>query len=147
MPDPKGKMKRSTEPKDAYQSLFEPGFEIAAWCRDKNAETPPEQVHFIVHWPVDFDDLPPLAIRFKGPDTLGFFIEELTRYRRKVWPHCELIEGEINLNLILKALQDQPDQEPRPGLDELIEKTHELKPQGKLHLFGKDWNYTTDGTK
>lgn len=95
MVKPKAKIKRSDKPKKGYITLFEPQFEIAAWCRDNNAELPPEQVHFIIHWPADFDGIPPMAIRFIGPDTLGFLIEELTRYRRTVWPDSELIIGEV----------------------------------------------------
>lgn len=91
---PKGKIERSNYPKLGYAKIGEPQFEILAWCRDENAELPPEQVHFLMHWPAEMADLPPVAIRFKGPDTLGFFIEELIKYRRLVWPNCEKVTGE-----------------------------------------------------
>jgi hypothetical protein len=91
---PKGQVVRSTTPKLAYARLGEPQFEICAWCPDDKAQLPPEQVHFLVHWPAQLSDLPPLAIRFKGPDTLGFFIEELVKYRREVWPDGEPVIGE-----------------------------------------------------
>ncbi len=92
---PKGNVVRSNEPKLGYASLGQPQFEILAWCRDDKAELPPEQVHFVMHWPAQMKDLlPPMAIRFTSPDTLGFFIEELTRYRREVWPDSEKVEGE-----------------------------------------------------
>ena len=91
---PKGKIERSNTLKKAYAILGEPQFEITAWCRDEFAKLPPEQVHFLIHWPVQLADLPPMAIRFKSPDTLGFFIEELTRYRRLVWPDSEPVAGE-----------------------------------------------------
>ena len=91
---PKGSVERSDVPRKGYARIGEPQFEITAWCRDEEAKLPPEQMHFIVHWPAQLADLPPLAIRFKGSDTLGFFIEELTRYRRMVWPGCEPIAGE-----------------------------------------------------
>lgn len=92
--NPRCNVTRSNTPKAGFARLGEPQFEILAWCRDDKAQLPPEQVHFVVHWPAQLADLPPLAIRFKGPDTLGFFIEELTRYRRVVWPDCEKVEGE-----------------------------------------------------
>ncbi len=92
--EPRGKVERSNEPKKGYLKIGEPQFEIAAWCRDDAAKLPPEQVHFIVHWPAQLAHLPPLVIRFKSPDTLGFFIEELTKYRRTVWPDCEKVKGE-----------------------------------------------------
>lgn len=91
---PRGSVSRSTTPKKAYAKIGEPQFEIAAWCPDDKAELPPEQVHFIVHWPAQLADLPPLTIRFKSPDTLGFFIEELIKYRRTVWKDCEKVGGE-----------------------------------------------------
>lgn len=91
---PRGQVTRSTKPKAGYVKIGEPQIEITAWCPDENAKLPPEQVHFIVHWPAEMADLPPLLIRFKSPDTLGFFIEELTRYRRTVWPKSEKVQGE-----------------------------------------------------
>lgn len=92
--DPRGNVERSDVPKKGYLKIGEPQLEIAAWCRDENAELPPEQVHFIIHWPAQLADLPPLVIRFKSPDTLGFFIEELIRYRRTVFPDSKKVEGE-----------------------------------------------------
>lgn len=91
---PRGKIERSNAPKKGYLKLGEPQVEIAAWCPDDNAQMPPEQVHFIIHWPAPLVDLPPMAIRFKSPYTLGFFIEELIRYRRIVWPTSEKVTGE-----------------------------------------------------
>jgi hypothetical protein len=88
---PKGSVERYTSPKPATLS-FEPQFEIAAWSPDSGGKLPPEQVHFIIHWPAGLNDLPPMAIRFKGPDTLGFFIEELNRYRNLVWPGAEAVD-------------------------------------------------------
>lgn len=91
---PRGKFERSSTPKKAYARIGEPQFEITAWCRDEEAKLPPEQVHFIVHWPAQLADLPPLVIRFKSPDTIGFFIEELIKYRRTVWPDSQKVTGE-----------------------------------------------------
>lgn len=91
---PRGRIERSNKPKKAYARIGEPQFEIVAWCPDDNAQLPPEQVHFIMHWPAQWADLPPMVIRFKGPDTLGFFIEELMKYRRHVWPESVKVKGE-----------------------------------------------------
>lgn len=92
---PRGEVVRSTTPKAAYGKIGEPQVEIAAWCRDEKAELPPEQVHFILHWPVSLGtDMPPVLVRFKSPDTLGFIIEELIKYRRVVWPDSEKVTGE-----------------------------------------------------
>jgi hypothetical protein len=92
--EPRGNIERSNTPKKAYAKIGEPQFEITAWCRDDEAKLPPEQVHFIVHWPAQLADLPPLVIRFKSPDTIGFFIEELIKYRRLVWKDSKKVEGE-----------------------------------------------------
>ena len=92
---PRANVERSTTPKNGLVNMGEPQFEIAAWCPDENAKLPPEQVHFIMHQPAVLAAmLPPFVIRFKSPDTLGFFIEELTKYRRTVWPDSEPVEGE-----------------------------------------------------
>lgn len=91
---PRGEVVRSNTPRAAYQKIGEPQIEIVAWCPDADAKRPPEQVHFYIHWPAELADLPPMAIRFKSPDTLGFFIEELTKYRRTVWPGCQPVKGE-----------------------------------------------------
>lgn len=59
---------------------------IAAWCPDDKAEKPPTQVHLILD--IEGSKAQTL-LRFKSPDTLGFLIEELARYRREVWPNAE----------------------------------------------------------
>ncbi len=62
---------------------------IAAWCPDELAQEPPEQVHFILKVKgLDY----PFVVRFRSPDTLGFLIEELSDYRRQVWPDAEPLE-------------------------------------------------------
>lgn len=66
--------------------------QIVSWCPDDKAQLPPEQVHLIQKIK-GIDDIP-LVMRFKSPDTLGFLIEELARYRREVWPEAELVIGE-----------------------------------------------------
>jgi hypothetical protein len=67
---------------------------IAAWCHDEQAKEPPEQVHVILKLR-GLEDLP-FLLRFKSPDTLGFLIEELVRYRREVWPEAEPLDLELN---------------------------------------------------
>lgn len=91
---PKGQVIRSNMVEKAYTKTVEPLIEIKVWCPDDKAMLPPEQVHFIIKWPVPLEDLPAIVLRFKGPDTLGFFIEELIRFRRFVWPTSEKVEGE-----------------------------------------------------
>jgi hypothetical protein len=62
---------------------------IAAWCPDELAQQPAEQVHLILRVRgLDY----PFVVRFLGPDTLGFFLEEMARYRREVWPDAEPLE-------------------------------------------------------
>jgi hypothetical protein len=36
------------------------------------------------------------VMRFKSPDTLGFLIEELAKYRRTVWPDAEPLDLALN---------------------------------------------------
>ena len=62
---------------------------IAEWCPDLEAKQPPEQVHMrlqLVNVPY------PIVVRFKSPDTIGFLIEELAKYRRNVWPNSEKVK-------------------------------------------------------
>ena len=90
----RGKVSRSTQPQRAYQNVkpVEPNIHIIAWCPDDEAKVPPEQVHFIFIVP-GLEETP-FVVRFKSPDMLGFLIEELTRYRRIVWPDAEPVELE-----------------------------------------------------
>jgi hypothetical protein len=61
---------------------------LAAWCPDDKAEKPPTQVHLVL----DIEGLPAeVLMRFKSPDTIGFMIEELYRYRKLVWPEAEAV--------------------------------------------------------
>jgi hypothetical protein len=90
---PRGEVTRNNKPTPSFAQLGEPQFSIHAWCPDEEAKLPPEQVHFVMHWTVGVE-LPPIAIRFKSPDSLGFFIEELIKYRRMVWPESEKVTGE-----------------------------------------------------
>ena len=70
---------------------------ILAWCPDSQAKAQPEQVHLQIK--LKRSQLAQ-SLRFKSPQTLGFFIEELAEYRRFVWPDCEPVIGEeLNDNL------------------------------------------------
>jgi hypothetical protein len=89
---PKGQVTRSKQVKPGYEG-FEPQIEIAAWSADTEATLPPEQVHFIIHFPADYE-LPPMVMRFKSPDTIGFLIEEMIKFRRYVWPDSKKVTGE-----------------------------------------------------
>lgn len=90
----RGKVVRSTTPSlGLIQALEIDEIKIAAWCPDEDAKKPPEQVHLILR----FQDLDyPFLVRFKSPDTMGFLIEEMARYRREVWPEAEPLD--LNLN-------------------------------------------------
>jgi len=64
--------------------------EVAAWSPgEPQDEISPTQVHLILD--IGDGDTEKIAIvsRFKGPDTLGFLLEELAKYRAEVWPHAE----------------------------------------------------------
>lgn len=81
---PKGEVNRSDKViknlRFTYHNIAE--FNIAAYSTDDKGETPPSQVHLLLK----IEGLPsPAVLRFKGPDTLGFLIEELARYRAHVW--------------------------------------------------------------
>ena len=90
MVKPRGKIERhGYKPGVTGIPISDDGIHIAAWCPDKEAKRPPEQVHLMIHV-VGLQH--PLVMRFKSPDTLGFLIEELSRYRSHVWPDAEPIE-------------------------------------------------------
>jgi hypothetical protein len=89
----RGKVTRSTTPsRVVIGALGEPEIQIAAWCPDSEAKAPPEQVHLVNIIP-GLEEYP-IIMRFKSPDTLGFLIEELTKYRREVWPDAEPVNGD-----------------------------------------------------
>jgi len=93
MTKPRGLVFKSNTPKPAYVPLGNPEIEIAMWCPDVEARLPPEEVHLILHLP-GLEDMP-IVMRFFSPDTLGFLIEELIRYRREVWSDCQTLETEL----------------------------------------------------
>jgi len=91
MVKPRGKVIRSTqsEPATGIVIVSDGEFKIAAW--QENEAGPCTQVHLL--FPMQLSDFKvSLAIRFKSPDTLGFLIEELSAYRREVWPDAEPLE-------------------------------------------------------
>ncbi len=90
MVQPKGKVIRHDAPRPGLLQVLEvESLETAVWCPDEQAQQPPEQVHLILRVKgLDY----PFIVRFLGPDTLGFFLEEMSRYRRIVWPNAEPLE-------------------------------------------------------
>jgi hypothetical protein len=90
MVKPKGKVFHSSSPKPGLLQVLEvESLETAVWCPDDQAQQPPEQVHLILKVKgLDY----PFIVRFLGPDTLGFFLEEMSRYRRQVWPDAEPLQ-------------------------------------------------------
>ncbi len=90
MPKPRGKAKRyGPTPNLDFVGLSIDNIDIAAWCPDQHAKEAPTQVHmkFTIVGLQEF----PLTVRFLSPDTLGFFVEELARYRKLVWPNAETV--------------------------------------------------------
>lgn len=92
MAKPRGKVKRGGYKPMPAQFMEISEWSIAAWSRDSLAELPPEQVH-LTQKLQGLEDIT-FIMRFKSPDTLGFMIEELARYRREVWPDAEPLEVE-----------------------------------------------------
>lgn len=92
MAKPRGKVKRGGFKRMPASFMEISEWSIAAWCRDSLAEMPPEQVHLSLKIK-ELDEFT-FALRFRSPDTLGFMIEELARYRREVWPDAEKLEVE-----------------------------------------------------
>ena len=90
MPKPRGEVTYGGFSSGLVKFLEVDETRIASWCPDDEAKLPPQQVHLIVKLKGLADV--PLVLRFKSPDTLGFFIEELARYRREVWPNAEVVE-------------------------------------------------------
>jgi hypothetical protein len=92
MVKPRGKIRRGNYPQPGLiQALEIDEIKIATWCPDERAEVLPEQVHLILRIKhLEY----PFLVRFKSPDTLGFLIEEMIRYRREVWPDAEPLKFE-----------------------------------------------------
>jgi hypothetical protein len=88
--EPKGTVNRHKGFSPGLTQFFQVNeWSIAAWCPDLKAEHPPTQVHLILD--IEGSKAQTL-LRFKGPDTLGFLIEELARYRREVWPDAAPVD-------------------------------------------------------
>lgn len=63
---------------------------ISQWSPDPSPGGPVTQVHLGIRISeIDY----PLIARFKGPETLGVLIEQLTRHRREVWPDAPPIKN------------------------------------------------------
>lgn len=90
MVKPRGEIRRGGYKPMPAQFMEAAEIGIAAWSRDSLAELPPEQVHLTLMIQ-GLEDIT-FIMRYKSPDTLGFLIEELARYRRMVWPDAEPLE-------------------------------------------------------
>lgn len=87
---PQGRYRRSKRAKPGLVKFVEMGLSeinLAVWTPRPKGEPPYEQVHFIIKLKGMEDT--PMLLRFKSPDTLGFIIEELIRYRSEVWPDAK----------------------------------------------------------
>lgn len=84
----RGNTERRNGPRPGYVKIGEPTIEIGAWS-PRNDGKDPTQVHFVMK--LNGLDTP-LVLRYKSPDSLGFFIEELARYRKMVWPDAEPLD-------------------------------------------------------
>ena len=69
-------------------------YTIASWCRDDDAQEPPEQVHLMINLKRNPF---PMTMRFKSPKTIGLLIEGLIAYRKEVWPDAELIDPDVTV--------------------------------------------------
>lgn len=65
-----------------YHNIPLESIEIGAWCSTPDGSGAPEQVHLAIN----LADVPPLIMRFTGPDTLSKVINELVSYCQLVWP-------------------------------------------------------------
>lgn len=90
---PKGTFERYVGYKPGLTAFYEvEQTEIAAWSPGKPEEKLPATHVYFVQKIKGWDTQ--VVLRFKGPDTLGFIIEELIKYRREVWPESEKVQGE-----------------------------------------------------
>ena len=69
---------------------------IREWHPDAAGRMPAEQVHLVIT--LEDEDKTELGLRFHSPDTLGFLIEELIAYRKRVWVDAEPINPDATLN-------------------------------------------------
>lgn len=90
---PRGKVERYVGYRPGLSEFHDiESTEIAAWSPGTvDEKLPAIQVHLIQK--IRGKNIN-VVLRFKSPDTLGFLIEELTKYRREVWPDSEKVEGE-----------------------------------------------------
>ena len=91
MIQPKGKVVHHGYRPGEFNILEIDELGMAAWCPDEFALAPPTQVHMQIRLK-DVDI--PMVVRFIGPDTLGWFIEQLANYRHYVWPDAPRVQIE-----------------------------------------------------
>ena len=66
---------------------------VREWHPDPEGKLPAEDVHFVIV----LNEETQLGLRFKSPETLGFFIEELIARRKRVWADAEPINPDAEL--------------------------------------------------
>ncbi|MCY3739951.1 MAG: hypothetical protein OXH00_02915 [Candidatus Poribacteria bacterium] len=89
--------RKSVERPNAYDLPLEM-LSIVEWHPDLNAELPPEQVHLVIKLGGESEaDKLDLLLRFQSPEALGFVIEELIAYRKRVWADAEPINPDAEV--------------------------------------------------
>lgn len=76
-----------------YPAYVIDGINILEYHPDAKAQDLATQVHVLMRIK-DFDDAV-FALRFKKPEILGFFIEELIAFRKHVWQDAEPINPDV----------------------------------------------------
>lgn len=91
---PNAKITRTSEPKAATgASHIVDSIDILEYHPDDRAQDPATQVHVLMQLKHIPD--PVFALRFKKPEILGFFIEELIAFRKHVWADAEPINPDV----------------------------------------------------
>jgi hypothetical protein len=94
---PQGEVSHSQTPQNVAGTPFlkVEGVHIGAWTPRPDGQPPLEQVHLLIH----IEGFPhPVTMRFKSPDTLGWLIEELIRYRHYVWPDAAPVNPQAKVD-------------------------------------------------
>jgi len=91
---PNAKITRTSEPKSAtFATYVMDAISIVEYHPDDKAQDPATQVHVLMRIK-DYDEAV-FALRFKKPEILGFFIEELIAFRKHVWADAESVNPDV----------------------------------------------------
>lgn len=94
---PNAKITRNSEVKSAtVASYIIDSLNILEYHPDDEAKEPATQVH--VQMQLKHVPDPVFMLRFKKPEILGFFIEELIAYRKNVWSEAEPINPDVSVD-------------------------------------------------